>query len=218
MKPTINAAGHPIDYQGSGWNQHDFHARNVERVTAFDPYAGLVNLMHNVGLLNGGYGIMLPEFPSRESEPGAEAFIEKFEGIRPHLTDRLRSMDEFKEYATDEHIWENYHLMEIFDLMGQFFCNRYPLTRADRPRGPHENLRNVTAPLRYGGEQTKISIDVIDDFRAVVDPYPFDVDPLMVSFPGRLLSVEPYKSQDDFLHDYYAGERVTITYTLHSVA
>jgi len=41
------------------------------------------------------------------------------------------------------------------------------------------------------------------------------VNPLVVSFPGRLVSNRPYARQEEFLPDFYAAERITVTYRLH---
>ncbi|HXG35742.1 MAG TPA: DUF3891 family protein [Dehalococcoidia bacterium] len=222
LKPTINAEGHPIDYLGSRLPGSriegvlDAFVKDTERLIAVDPYAGLVSLMHAVGLVNRGYGGLLKHMPDRTKDPGGQEFVEEREQRRKRLLEELRSSSEYGEYASEEHIWQNYHLMEIFDLMGQFFCNRYPLTSEERTGGPQHTLSDVPVPLRYGGEQTPITITIVDDFRAVIDPYPFDMDPLQVPIPGRLVSKEPYASQAEFLRDYYNGERVLITYTLQS--
>jgi len=41
--------------------------------------------------------------------------------------------------------------------MGQFFCNRYPLTSSERTGGPQHTLSDVPVPVRYSGEQTTIA-------------------------------------------------------------
>ncbi len=51
---------------------------------------------------------------------------------------------------------------------------------------------------------------------AIVRPYPFDVNPLEVSFPARLVPRRPYASQEDFLRHFYKAERITISYSLHA--
>jgi hypothetical protein len=61
-----------------------------------------------------------------------------------------------------------------------------------------------------------ITVDVQDESRAIVRPYPFDVDPLVVSFPARLIPNRPYADQEDFLRHFYKAERVNVTYTLHA--
>ena len=224
LKPTISQAGHPIDYISSRVdgsrvdNVFPAFARDIDRLISFDPYAGLISLMHAVGLVNRGYGGLLKNMPDRTQDPGGQGFVDEREARRQTLIEELRAQAGCEQFATDRHIWENYHLMEIFDLMAQFFCNRYPLTSTDRVKGPQCNLDDVTVPYRYGGEQTSIAIEVLGDFQAVVEPYPFDQDPLTLLIPGRLAARQPYASQTDFLRDYYADQRVIVSYTLQSAA
>jgi len=222
LLPTLTDDSHPIDYQGAtGPNANRVSVLpkfsvDTDRLIDVDPYAGLVSLMHAVGLVNRGYNGLLKHMMDRTKDPGGQEFVDEREERRRELLAHLRSTDEYGEMTSEERIWENYHLMEIFDLMGQFFCNRYPLTDPSRQRGPHADLSDVPVPYCYGGEQTPIKIEVLDDFEAAVRPYPFDADPLVLSFPARLTKKEPYRSQDEFLHDYFTGERVTVSYTLHS--
>ena len=49
-----------------------------------------------------------------------------------------------------------------------------------------------------------------------VAPYPFDVDPLIVSFQGRLIPKRRYANQDEFLLEYYRAEKLPINYLLSS--
>jgi hypothetical protein len=49
-----------------------------------------------------------------------------------------------------------------------------------------------------------------------LSPYPFNVDPLIVSFPARLVSNRAYKDPEDFLNEFYQAERITVTHTLAS--
>jgi hypothetical protein len=60
----------------------------------------------------------------------------------------------------------------------------------------------------------KINIDTISGNRAILSPYPFNVDPLIVSFPARLVSNRAYKDPEDFLNEFYQAERITVTHTL----
>ena len=69
--------------------------------------------------------------------------------------------------------------------------------------------------MKPGRADTTITVDVLDQKNAIVRPYPFDTDPLIVSFPARLLPNRSY-TNEDFLGHFYKAERITITYTLHS--
>lgn len=224
LLPTISQTGHPIDYISSRVdgsrvdNVFPAFAQDIDRLIGVDAYAGLIALMHAVGLVNRGYGGLLKNMPDRTQDPGGQAFVDEREARRQRLMEELQANAEYQRFATEQHIWENYHLMEIFDLMAQFFCNRYPLSSAERAKGPQWNLDDVTVPYQYGSEQTPIALKVVEDFRAIVEPYPFDQDPLTLLIPGRLAARDPYASQADFLRDYYGGERVIVSYKLQSAA
>jgi hypothetical protein len=77
-------------------------------------------------------------------------------------------------------------------------------------------LSNVPAPVRPGRDDTILTFNVKDETRATVNPYPFDIDPLPLSFQGRVVANRPYTDQKDFLQEYYRAERVMIEYSLHS--
>ena len=221
MKPsTLNDQGYPLDYHdGSlkylGKFRLDFYRDGVDRVVQRDPYAGLLVLMHGVGLMNAGYGRFAYP-PDRSADPRVRDYISDQEALRVRLLDDLRRSEEFREFSTDEHVWTNYELMEVFDQMGQFLCNRYPLNSGARRLGPSNTLNDVPVPVGPGKGNVTLKINVLDEKRAIVEPYPFDIDPLEVSFPARLVPIRKYQNQDDFLQDFYKAERVTVTYVLQS--
>jgi hypothetical protein len=62
----------------------------------------------------------------------------------------------------------------------------------------------------------KINIDTIGENKALLRPYPFDIDPLPVSFSARLVPNRTYKDGEDFLGEFYRAERITVNHTLAS--
>ena len=104
----------------------------------------------------------------------------------------------------------------MFDQLGQFICNRYPFNSRERKNGPTNTLSDTPAPVRPGKDDIVLTVDVQDETRAIVRPYPFGVDPLVVSFQGRLVPDQAFASQEEFLHTFYTAERVNVTYTLHA--
>ncbi|MBI3077549.1 MAG: DUF3891 family protein [Deltaproteobacteria bacterium] len=219
VKPTVNEQGAPIDYIGSVWALGrawlDFNSRWIPRVVERDPYAGLLVLMHNVGLVNHGYGRVLSLATSsvRMDELGQE-FVREHEALRVKLLDELRQSEQYRDITSDEHTWTNYKLMEVFDRLAQFICNRYPFNSTERRNGPGNVVDHV--PVAPGKEDGILTVNVLDEKRAVVRPYPFDVDPLEIAFPARLVPRRTYGSQEEFLREYYKGERLTITYALQA--
>lgn len=219
MKPsTLNDKGYPLDYHdGSlkylGQLRLDFYKSGVDRVAQRDPYAGLLISLHGVGLMNAGYG-RLAYPPDRSGDPRVQEYIHHQGALRVKLTEELRRSDEFREFSSEEQIWTNYELIEVFDQFAQFLCNRYPLNNKARKLGPHSTLNDVPVPVRPGLDPVKLTVDVLDEKRAVVRPYPFDADPLQVSFPARLVPRRSYSDPEDFLREFYTAERIMVSYTL----
>jgi hypothetical protein len=219
-KPTLNEAGYPPDYIGS--IRHlgrgvwlDLYRHGIQRVAEQDPYAGYMVSMHGDGLLTQGMGL-LPSMPKYTDDPAVVAFLAEQKALRAGLQARLQADGLDRELLTEEHIWTNFKLMEVFDQFAQFICNRYPFNSRERKNGPTNTLSETPAPVRAGQDDIVLTVDVQDETRAIVRPYPFGVDPLVVSFQGRLVPNQAYVSQDQFLHTFYTAERVNVTYTLHA--
>jgi hypothetical protein len=180
-----------------------------------DPYAGYIVSMHGDGLLTQAMGL-LPSMRKYADDPAVVAFLDEQKALRAGLKTRLQEDAIAPELLTEEHIWANFKLMEVFDQFAQFICNRYPFNSRERKNGPTNTLSETPAPVRPGQDDVVLTVDVQDETRAIVRPYPFGVDPLLVSFQGRLVPNHAYASQDQFLHTFYTAERVNVTYTLHA--
>src|SRR5262249_6789283 len=113
-------------------------------------------------------------------------------------------------------IWSNYKLMEAFDQMAQFLASRYPLNTKARITGPNDRLNDVPVTVGPGIPDTVLTIDVQDEAHAVIRPYPFDIDPLVFTFPAKLIPNQKLDTQEDFLRAYYRAEQRMVTYSLHS--
>lgn len=216
IQPTLNDNGLPVDYIGStktlGRVWLDFYRHGIKRVADHDPYAGLIISMHGEGLLNKGLGL-LPNMPDMSANPEVKLFMQEQQPFRDRMLKELRARGD--SLASDEQVWTNFKYMEVFDQMAQFICNRYPFNSTARKNGPSSTLSNVPVPVRAGAPDTTLTIDVQDETRAIVRPYPFDLDPLEISFAGRLVPNRAFTS-DEFLREFYRAKPITITYTLHS--
>jgi hypothetical protein len=220
IKPSLTAQGYPPDYIGSiqalgrtVWL--DFYRHGIQRLAEQDPYAGWVVSMHGDGLLTQGMGL-LPYMPDYTTIPEVQRFLDEQRAFREATLAQLRQDERYRDLLGEEQLWTNFKLMEVFDQFGQFVCNRYPFNSTARKNGPTRTLSDVPVPVRPGEKDVTLTVDVLDETRAVVRPYPFDVDPLVISFPARLVPDRPYESQEEFLTDFYGAERVGITYTLHA--
>ena len=219
MKPsTLNDKGFPLDYHdGSlkylGELRLDFYRNAVDRVLQRDPYAALLMAMHGVALMNAGYGKYAYP-PDRSGDPRVKAYIDHQEQLRFKLLRATAPIGQFKAFASEEQVWINYEYMEVFDQLAQFICNRYPLNSTWRKLGPTDTLNDVDVPTKPGSDPVKINIDTISEHRAVLSPYPFDVDPLVVSFSARLVPKKSYWNPEEFLRHFYAAERISVSHTL----
>lgn len=213
IKPTLAPDGRPLDYQGGGkilgevWL--DCYRHGIQRVAEQDAYAAYLVSMHGEGLLSRGLGLK-PSMPDRSADPGVPRFIQEQRAFRDQTLPHLRS--------SEDALWLNFKYLEVLDQMAQFICNRYPFNSAARTNGPSNTLSGLPVPIRPGAPDTTLTIDVQDETRAIVHPYPFDVDPLPITFPARLVPNRTYATQADFLAHYYRAETVTVTYTLHESA
>lgn len=221
MKPsTLNDDGFPMDYHDGSFKflgqlRLDFYRNAVDKVLERDPYAAMLMAMHGVALMNAGYG-KYTHPPDRTGDPRVRAYVDHQEALRKRLAAELSRSGAFRDYASEEQVWTNYAYMEVFDQLAQYVCNRYPLNSKERKLGPSDTLNGVDVPRRRGAAPVHLHIDTVAAHRAVVRPYPFAVDPLTFSFPARLVPNRRYADPDDFLTEFYRGERITVTHTLCS--
>ena len=220
IKPQLNSEGLPPDYIGSikhlgGKVWLDFYRHGILRLAEQDPFAGYIVSLHADGLLTQGRGL-LPYMPDYGIYPEVAEFLSEQESYRAELMKLLKASAEYSDFVSDEQLWTNFKLMEVYDQMGQFVCNRYPLNSTIRKNGPSNTMSNVPTPTKPGSADTILNFTIKDESRARVEPYPFDMDPLLVSFQGRLIPKRSYGTQDEFLQEYYRAERLAVNYSLHS--
>ena len=218
IKPTVNEQGYPSDYIGS--IKHlgqgvwlDLYRRAIDRLAARDLYAAYYVSMHGEALLTRGMGL-LPSMPDYTGDPAVQKFIAEQKSLRAQLLLQLLKDESMREVTGETQLWTNFKLMEVFDQFAQFVCNRYPFNSQARKNGPTNTLANVPVPVAAGKPDVTITVDVQNETEAVVRPFPFDVNPLRLSFEGRLVPNRRYVTPDEFLEHFYGGERIAINYTL----
>lgn len=219
IRPTLNSEGYPLDYIGSvgalGAVWLDLYKGIVERVAPVDPYAAYFISMHGDGLVTKGMGLLeyMPDWSS--IDPRFKAFVDEQHEIRSDLLQEIRKDASLAPFATDEYLWKNYRHMEVFDQLAQFVCNRYPFNNLAREKGPTPTLSDLAVPVAPGESDTNVKIDVLNESQAMMRPYPFDIDPIPISFQGRVLPNEPFATQEEFLDIFYGAPRFDVSYTLH---
>jgi len=218
IKPSVNEQGYPSDYIGS--IKHlgqgvwlDLYRHAIERVAARDLYAAYFVSMHGEALLTKGMGL-LPSMPDYAGDAAVQKFIAEQKGLRAGWLPTLKNFFFNDEATTEKHLWTNFNLMEVFDQFAQFVCNRYPFNSQARKNGPTHTLSGISVPVSPERPNITLTIDVLNETDAVVDPFPFDVNPLKLSFEGRLVPNQRFLDQEEFLQQFYSGERIAINYSL----
>ena len=218
IKPSVNEQGYPSDYIGS--IKHlgqgvwlDLYRHAIERVAARDLYAAFLVSMHGEALLTKGMGL-LPSMPDYTGDPAVQKFIGEQKGLRAGWLPTLKKTQHLADLTTEKHLWTNFNLMEVFDQFAQFVCNRYPFNSQARKNGPTHTLSGISVPVSPERPNITLTIDVLSETDAVVEPFPFDVNPLKLSFEGRLVPNRPFSDQEEFLQQFYSGDRIAINYSL----
>jgi len=199
-RPLVNLeTGRPHEFRDLPFrpDQLDAYGRWLDWMTAIDPYAGLIVGQHRTGLWQGRYGsIEHPGMRYNPSGPGPEiqTFIEAQEAAQAKL---------LPDYDAAQ-LRVNYHLLQVWDLMGLYFCCRAPYEDYIEP-----------VPTSYAGNgMVRLNLIPRGDWEVALDPYPFDVHPLQVQIGYKDLGGETYASQEDFRRAYFQAESKLLTYTL----
>jgi len=219
--PSIDEQGAPIPFTRTSREfRSTFYGKGIDNVAARDPYAGLVVSMHGVGLPQKRYGTM-PTMVDRD-DPYSQKFIAEREPTHKQMIEKLRRMEQYAGLTSQEHIWHNYLLMQVFDRLSLFFCSNFDIT-AVAVAGAHTREGKAyygatiqPTPSKLGDEQGQIQLRVLDGRTVGVDPYPFDESPLRVSVRGKLIPKMKYRSQEEFREIYAKAQRQEFTFTLRN--
>lgn len=223
INPSVDEQGVPITFRKTPRKiLMAFLTKGINNVLEKDLYAGLIVSMHLAGLSQQRYGT-LPNIPKREDEFTAK-FVNEQEASHPALKEKVARMEQYAGANTEDYIWFNYRLMEVFDRLSLFFCCNVDL-RAATPGAPrsqadHESGRAYygaaihPTPVRSGKEDQEMCLRPVAKDKLVVDPYPFDLSPLKVGVRGRIIPRKAYKSQEEFTEVFRSQRREVFEFEL----
>lgn len=177
--------------------QLDNYRRWVDWLTDVDPYAGLLVSRHRTGLWQGRYGeITHPgaRYNPTAVRPEINAFIADAEATQ----ERLRNGTDPEETRT------NYRLLQVWDLLGLYFCCQ----------APYEDYIEPVPATYQGDEGIRLELTPHGEWEVAFSPYPFDHRPLQVQIGYKALPAEHYASQEAFERAYFQADQRLMTYTL----
>jgi hypothetical protein len=170
----------------------------IDWLTGIDPYAGLIVGMHGTGLWRARYGVVA--YPTahnpRIMTPALEAFI----------ADNERRQEAARAGYDPSEVWTNYHLMQVWDLLGLYFCCQDPTADHIDP-----------VPLAYGADRAagvRMALAPKDRFTVAFDPFPFGTAPCAVQLATKRLARQTFADLDDFRRAYFQAPTELMTFRL----
>jgi hypothetical protein len=99
-------------------------------------------------------------------------------------------------------LWTNYRLMQVWDLLGLYFCGQEPYDDWIAP-----------VPARDGAE-TRLTMTPVGPRRVAFDPYPFDAAPCRVQLTGKRLPSRRFDDVAAFQRAWFRADVVLLDFEL----
>jgi hypothetical protein len=169
---------------------------SLDWLADIDPYAGLIINMHRTGLWKGRYKTIAHPggYNLRTLSPEIEELIARNEAWQ----ERERAV------LDQDNVWTNYRLMQVWDLLGLYFCCQDPYEDYVEP-----------VPARYGNDEgVRLSLKPVTARKVAFDPYPFDVRPVRVQLACKRLPQTTFPDQETFRRAYFQAESKLMEFEL----
>lgn len=186
--PILNDAGETPEFRQLPGNPNQLASYQwcIDWMTSIDPYAGLLVGLHRTGLWRGRYGaIAYPQNTARKLGADTEEFI---------AANEARQRQEEKSLDPVE-LRTNYHLLQVWDLLGLYFCCQEPCDDYIEP-----------VPLGYDGNKentVRLAMHPLAPRRVAFEPYPFGGRPCDIQLAYRRLPRTTYPDLDAFRRAYF---------------
>ena len=157
-------------------------ARSPEYNEAHHLYSGLITSMHIWGLYNGRYGmsemVLIDTVPDQH-RMAADAMLTSEHQRQTRIRATLRKDPQTAAWVEEAPLFANYKRLQFFDTLALYFnCT---------PEGARGEATFTNVPLGVG-DDVDVVIRPEKENTYSLDPYPFNEDPMEISFEGRFLS------------------------------
>ena len=171
-----------------GTTQLNSYQWSLDWMASIDRYSGLIVNMHRTGLWKKRYDLMTHPtgYNIREMGPEVREFIERNE----------RWQEQERKSYDSEKVWANYRLMQVWDLLGLYFCCQDPY---------EDHIEPVPADYS-GGKGVRLTLHPSGTQQVKFDPYPFDVRPCRVQLAFKRLPRTSFESLEAFHREYFRAE------------
>jgi hypothetical protein len=164
-----------------------------------DPYSGLIVSMHRTGLWKGRYDtIKHPawRYNLTTLSPEVQVFIAHNEAWQKRTSASLDAKG----------AWTNYRLMQVWDLLGLYFCCQEPYEDFVEP-----------VPVSYEGaadDGVAMTMRPAGPRRVAFDPYPFDVRPCTVQLSYKRVARRRFENVEAFRRAWFQADVAVMEFTL----
>ena len=135
----------------------------------------------------------------------ASAFLEEIQEIQDELTARLREDPATAAWVDPEHLYPHARLLQNLDGLSLSLCSALILPHTGEARGLGEDAFDLLeVPRRSWEDRVTVALKPVGERRIACLPYPFDVDPLPVMVPARILDRPAGASP--YLHSWWHSE------------
>jgi len=190
--------GRPFNFLQVVWGKPQRRAFEwaIDWMTKIDPYSGLLLSKHRTGLQRGRYDkLASPKIFNTQNLPeDNEDFLAKNERVQA---------EQIKNYDEGE-FWINYQLMQAFDFISLFICNKDAIDDYIEP-----------VPTSYDGSSApaRLTMKTVEKNKILFDPFPFDVNPLKVQLIRRRLDRTTFSSDAAFREAYFKAVPEAVEFT-----
>ncbi len=193
-------SGKPFGFMQVGLQKSQLNAYRwvVDWMNDLDPYSALIICMHRTGLWRARYQAI--EHPTAFNLNNPSPEVAKF------ISDNEQWQEAQKKPFDANELRVNYRLMQVWDLLGLYFCCQDVCDDFIEP-----------VPVKYtsnGDKGVKLSMKAESKTRVAFSPYPFDVRPLKVQLRLKHLPAATFDGDPDFRKGYFQARNEMMEFEL----
>ncbi len=150
------------------------------------------------------------------SEESVDAFLEELRGLQSQWREVLSAGEETRSWIQPENLKPHVRLLQILDGLSLGLTSSLIPARSGQSRGLGRDSFELREVPRTGWDD-RVTIEVRPDgeSRVTLDPYPFDLDPLVVRVPVRKFDAGA-GDEASFETRWYAREPELLEFVLGS--
>ena len=183
--------------------QLDSYQWCIDWMAGTDLYSALIISRHRTGLWKGRYGFIkhpLGKYDLHKLDPRILRLIERNESWQDKAMESVGEAPKAK-FPT------NYQMMQVWDLLGLYFCCQEPYEDFIDP-----------IPTDFNGEGVRMQMTPVGERKVLFDPYPFDNPELRVQLSCKRLPYKKYDSVAAFREAYFKAPNDLLEYVIRAKA